>query len=179
MKKNLKHQKNGIDFIDDYKNFKFKMCKATMFLQAWSRETSGEMRMYIKKDNIKNIVEYNLCEIEEKLFYFNVIDRSWYYHKNENSSIKHNFCHCNDCALENDIWERYIKYNNGYVKSVYDTIKITDDITNRPLYKVHKGTVWKDLTTDLEKLDKTYTSSLYKSSIKRDFGFQIGNKGKN
>jgi hypothetical protein len=172
-------KKYGIDFIDDYKNFKFKMCKSTMYLQAWSRETSGEMRMYIEKDNIHSIAEYNLSDIEDKLFYFNVIDRSWHTHKNENSSIKYNFCHCNDCALENDIWMRYLKYNNTYVKSVHEAIKLTDIITNRSLFKVHKGTVWKNLTTDLEKFDKVYNSALQSSPIKRDFGTQKGNKGKN
>jgi hypothetical protein len=172
-------KKYGIDFIDDYKNFKFKMCKSTMYLQAWSRKTSGEMRMYIEKDNINNIEEYNLSDIEDKLFYFNLIDRSWHMHKNENSSIKHNFCYCNDCALENDIWVRYLKYNNTYVKSVHAAVELTNIITNRSLFKVHKGTVWKNLTTDLEKFNKVYNNALRHSPAKKDFGVQKGNKGKN
>ena len=47
--------------------------------------------VYIEKDNINSIEEYNLSDIEDKLFYFNIIDRSWHMHKNENSSVKYNY----------------------------------------------------------------------------------------
>jgi hypothetical protein len=168
----------GIDFIDDYNKKQFKMSKAVFYLQAWSRPTSTEMRMYIKKDNINKIILYDKNDIEEKAFYFNTIERSIKMHFNNNASKYDNFCYCNDCALENNIWENYLKLNNNVIKTVLDAVKITNKITNRPLYKVHKGTVWQPLN-NFGILDKTYQDSLRSNYKRHEFGNQKGQYGKN
>lgn len=160
-------KKYGIDFIDDYNNFKFNMSKSVLYLQAWSRQLSTELRMYIKKNDINNIVNYNTKEIENKMFYFNVIDRTLHMHKNINASKQYNFCYCNDCSLENEIWMQYLeKIKNKYINNVFNAIKITNEITNRSLYKTHKNTLWKPVNNlfDLNRLyieNSTFKQHIY------------------
>jgi len=171
-------KKYGIDFINDYNNFKFKMSKSIFYLQAWSRQLSTELRMYIKKNDINNIVNYDIKEIENKMFYFNVIDRTLHMHKNNNASKHYNFCYCNDCALENDIWTQYFKKTkNKYIDDILSAIKITNIITNRPLHKSHKNTIWKSVN-NVSDLIRLYTYNLtYKQRV-YTFKNQKGETGK-
>lgn len=67
--------KYGIDFKSDIKNNIYKMPKSTLYIQAWAGKTSSELRMLIKKKDIFNIIEYNCKEIQDKMFYFNNINR--------------------------------------------------------------------------------------------------------
>jgi hypothetical protein len=171
-------KKYGIDFIEDYNNKQFKMSKAVFYLQAWSRPTSTEMRMYIKKDNINKIITYDTNDIEEKAFYFNLIERSNKIHDNSNKNIDYNFCFCNDCTLENNIWENYLQLNNNVINTVLEAVKITDKITNRSLLDVHKGTIWQPLN-NFDILNKTYQDSLRSNYKRHNFGNQKGESGKN
>ena len=66
-------KKYGTDFLGDYKNKIFKMSKCELYLQTWKGQSSTEMRGYISKKNINNIVEYNIKELEDKLCYYNKI----------------------------------------------------------------------------------------------------------
>lgn len=171
-------KKYGIDFIEDYNNKQFKMSKAIFYLQAWSRPTSTEMRMYIEKNNINKIITYDKNDIEEKAFYFNLIERSNKMHYNPNYSKDYNFCFCNDCALENNIWENYLRLNNNIINTVIEAVKITDKITNRALFNVHKGTIWQPLN-NFGILNKIYQNSLHSNYKRHNFGNQKGESGKN
>jgi hypothetical protein len=168
----------NIDFKKDYDDFKFKMCKSVLYLQAWSRHASSETRMYIKKEDINNIIEYDIKEIEEKIFYYNCIVRSWYMNENKNANEKIGFCYCADCALENLIWVNYLKLKINYIKTIDKCIFTTNDITSRPLKKIHNSTVWSDLTKDINNLEKNI-KSINKKVYKTVFTNQKGQSGKN
>ena len=168
----------GIDFKQDYNDFKFKMSKSDLYLQAWSRHASSETRMYIKKDNINNIIEYDIKEIEEKLFYYNCIDRIWLMHNNDNVNRKLGFCKCGDCALENKIWVDYLNLNMGYIKKIDDCITVTNNITSRPLSNVHKCTVWSDMSKNLEVFEKIINSNINTKKKINRFKNQKGQTGK-
>ena len=183
-------KKYGIDFLSDYKINKFKMSKSELYIQAWAGRSSSELRMYIKKDDINKIIDYNVDEIEGKMFYFNNISRNWHLHINSNSSKKYNFCHCNDCALENLIWTDYLKKNKSFVKNIYEAINIANNITHRTLVSHHHGTIWEPYINNIELFQKIYNDTfahinkninknmLSKSSRKKMLK-QRGNKGKN
>ena len=87
--------------------------KSDLYVHAWAGKTSTEMRMWIKKNDINNLVEYGNDDLENKMFYFNSIERGLCYHENINADKVAGFCHCNDCALENIIWSDYIKKYGG------------------------------------------------------------------
>ena len=140
-------KKYGIDFLDDYKRKRIIMPAAEFYLQAWAGKTSSELRMVIQRKDITNFKEYSSSDIDDALFYFNNVNRGLTYHTNKNSSKKYNFCHCNDCALENNIWENYIKKYNIKGKKVIEYVTHLSKITFRSLNRVHKNTIFTIPTT--------------------------------
>jgi hypothetical protein len=164
-------EKNGIDFLSDYTLGKFRYSKSDIYIQPWQPQSSEELRMYIKKNNILDIIEYSISQIENKMFYYNSIDRMWVHHKNPNASKQLNFCHCNDCSLENKIWKDY-GYNK---KQIYTVVKHIGNILNRPLKRSHKFTIFEPFIPN-EMVKRIF---LWKDPYrKRNFGNQKGNKGK-
>lgn len=163
-------KKNGIDFVADYKRKKLRYPKGEIFLQAWAPVSSTETRLYIKKKDITNFIDYCPTKIENKLFYFNSIARGWHKHKNNNINKKIGFCYCNDCALENNIWEKYAAKNGG---KVLDYVRLANTATNRPLIKVHKMRLYQDVINIEE-----WLPLLQQKKIRRNFGTQRGNLGK-
>jgi hypothetical protein len=142
-------KKFGIDFRESYDNGEFKMSKAALFIQPWKGETSGEMRGHIEKKDIFNIVSYDRKQIEDKLHYYNRIERVMF-HINKNTNKKMHFCNCNDCAIENIIWVNYIKKTKSG-QTVYDYINIANIITKRKLTHVHDINIYTPLTYKLLK----------------------------
>ena len=163
-------KKLGIDFVADYKRKKLRYPRGDIFLQAWAPVSSTEMRLYIKKKDITNIIEYDPLAIENKLYYFNSIARGWHMHENKNANKKLGFCYCNDCALENNIWEEYVTKYGG---RVLDYVILTNKATNRPLIKVHKMKLYKNNINFEE-----WLPLLTRIKKKKDFGNQRGNLGK-
>lgn len=165
-------KKFGTDFLLDYKKHQFKMSKCDLYLQAWKGPTSTEMRGYISKKNINNIVNYNVKTIENKLFYYNKINRICY-HKNTNANKILHFCNCNDCAIENTIWVEYIKKFKCKNNIKY-YINMTNNITHRPLSKVHNINTYDIIdTAKLKEMSNTENkSTTYKTNVD-----QKGNKG--
>jgi len=144
-------KKNGIDFletvslINSNKKFIIKMPKGKLYIQPWAAKSSTETRLIITKNNIDTIKEYDNKAIEEKLFCYNTIVRTLIKHENKNSDKQLNFCHCNDCALENKILTEY-----GFNKpQIHNFIKKINTITKRPLKKIHKFTIYKSLDNSL------------------------------
>jgi len=134
-------KKYGIDFIEAWKHKKYIMPKSKLYIQAWAGRTSSELRMWISKSDLANLIEYDSNDIESAVFYFNNVDRGLCYHINNNSNEEYHFCHCNDCALENNIWENYInKYAKN--KNVIDFVIKLGEITRRPLNKVHPNVIF-------------------------------------
>lgn len=132
-------KKYGVDFEKNYFQQRFCMSRATLYIQAWKGDDSAEMRGYIHKKDIDNIVEYDTKNIEDRIFYYNTINRGSF-HENNNSSKKLHFCHCNDCAIENNIWENYTKKYGG---NVHKLVKLANQATHRPLHKIHKRNIFK------------------------------------
>lgn len=163
-------KKLGIDFIADYKKKKLRYPEGEIYLQAWAPISSTELRLYIKKKDIANFIDYNPREIENKMFYFNSISRGWHMHENPNANKKLGFCYCNDCALENNIWEEYVAKYGG---RVLDYVILANKATNRPLLKVHKMRLYKNSINFEE-----WLPLLKQKRIKRNFGDQRGNLGK-
>ena len=153
-------KEHGTDFIKNYKDKKFMMSNCTLYIQTWKGPSSAEMRGYITKKDINNIVEYDTKMIENRLFYYNKILRMCY-HNNSNANESLHFCNCNDCAIENVIWTNYTqKYKNSC--NVNNLIQITNNITKRPLYKVHNNNIYDVIDTQkLEQMSKVVNKSTH------------------
>jgi hypothetical protein len=163
----------GIDFIGDIKKHITIYSKSTIYIQAWAGQTSSEVRLWIEQKDINNLVKYDNIDMEQKMFYFNTIDRNWIYHPNKNANKKIKFCNCNDCSLENKIWEEY-GFNS---KQILDAVVHLGTITNRKLKDVHKFDYYKIF--DKESIQERIDLYIKKTPTKKlKFGFQKGNLGK-
>jgi len=151
----------GIDFVSDMRAKTYRMPKAKLYIQAWSPIGSTELRMWIKKKDIFKITEYDNSYLEDRMFYYNRINRGLCFHTNPNANKAINLCHCNDCALENKIWADYIKHTKDCKKKVIDLLLNLGKITFRPLTKSHFNTLYKKLDCNtFVKFVKNYEHSL-------------------
>ena len=175
-------KKFGVDFVKNYNNKEFWMSKSKLYLQAWAGQTSTEMRGWIEKKDISNIIKYDINNIESKLFYYNKITRCAYHINKHSNKILH-LCNCNDCSIESTIWDNYIKLiylkksNKDIQKQktkVEYYIKLTNRLTSRPLNIKHNNTIYEPLTP--EKLN----DMLSKKNNSTEYGFKLnrGNKGR-
>ena len=103
-------QKLGIDFIDNFKNKKFIYFKGTFFIQCFPPYKSTETRLVGSSSG--GIKSYDFNEYESKLCYYNNINRTLMIHENKYADKSLGFDHCNDCAKEAYLWERYSRLNN-------------------------------------------------------------------
>lgn len=166
-------KKYGLDFLQNIKDGITFYSKSTIYIQAWAGKSSSEVRLWVDRKDINNLVKYDNEIMEQKSFYFNLIDRMWVNHHNENTNKQLHFCNCNDCSLENKIWEDY-GYNG---KEIFSAVKHLGEITNRQLSKVHKFDYYKLFgKEDIKKRMDLYN----KLGVKKvsNYGFQRGNLGK-
>lgn len=162
-------KKYGIDFSRDYFNKKLTWPKSTLFIQPWAGPSSTEVRSVIHKKDLSNLVTYDILDLEEKLNYYNCIDRPWIHHDNPNADKALNFCVCNDCALENKIWTDY-----GFDKQqVHKYVKRLGNLTNRPLAAVHNS-----IFTPVNKEKLILRALKHKPARVYKFKKMKGNKGK-
>lgn len=95
----------GIDFVADFAIKKFKYFDGTVYIQAWPGKSSSETRLVAKAPF--KFKTYDPVEFEDKLFYYNVVDRGFVHHANAFANKEIGFDHCNDCALEAVLWAAY------------------------------------------------------------------------
>lgn len=160
----------GIDFYEDYTNQRLRLPSCELYIQPWAPQSSTEVRAFIEDRDLGNIVDIDITDIEERMFYYNSVNRSWFFHDNPNSNKKINFCHCNDCALENMIWTEYGLSGD----KVHTMVTHLGMITSRPLHKSHRYPVFSVLT--LPQMDATVRQ--WQSTNKRKFARAKGNTGK-
>jgi hypothetical protein len=136
---------NGIDFIENYKTKKLDYFDGTIYLQPFGPKSSTESRLVT---NCKKIISYGLSSTyDNKFFFHNNIARGYQLFKNPNADRKLGFDYCCDCALENYIWERYIKICGHFVSeitkhpipSVQSFVKKLSKITHRDLIRETHG----------------------------------------
>lgn len=179
-------KKNGIDFYDNCKKNKLILSKGILYIQPWTGCSSAELRLCIKRKDISNLIDYNNDEVEGRMNYYNLLNRTWLLHKNNNASKKINFCYCNDCSLENLIWEQYTnKYKNVAnslnLKSIHQCVELLNKMTNRPLSQVHTP-IWQSMA-NVEVFNKAIQKGVEIKSIRdkkvsnKKFNKQLGNKG--
>jgi hypothetical protein len=104
----------GCDFrIPTWKNDKIMFFPGRIMLQAWCGPYSTETRLIVDREDIvnNNLIEYSISEYESKMNAYNNIRRYGVLSENSNANPEIGFDHCNDCAIENSIWEEYKQRN--------------------------------------------------------------------
>ena len=109
----------GIDFIEDFKNRKLNLpVSSDLYVQAWAKPSSTELRMYVPMSGIHSIQEYDIKEIEEKMNSFNMINRTYVCHVNSFVNDDLGICNCNDCSLETHILSQVTSDTFGLVREL-------------------------------------------------------------
>lgn len=105
----------GLDLLDNYSAGGFYYFKPqTIWLQAFSREYSGETRL-VGSGN--ELMKYNISEYENKLFYYNKVKRVFGFHSGHTKYLDSSIGidRCGDCAIMCEILRNY---SNKYKKSL-------------------------------------------------------------
>jgi hypothetical protein len=80
-------------------------------LQPWKGKSSTEMRLHVvKQDGEFPLHQYAHAEYEEKLYYYNLVLRTWIWwdHGLDTGRVP-GLDHCADCALEAAMWGDYLQ----------------------------------------------------------------------
>jgi cap2 methyltransferase len=125
----------GLDFMENYRNGKkLQYFAGTIYLQMWPGPSSTETRL---STNGLELTVYDRHEYDDKLFYYNNINRCFTLHDNPNADRRLGFDLCNDCAAENAVWSRYIDkwHRHVKVKSVKEYVKLMSDYSSGRILK--------------------------------------------
>jgi len=130
-------RKFGIDFMDNFAKRELVFPCGIAYLQCWQGHSSTETRIWIARDDLDNFKNYGSPDsYDNKLFYYNCIERCYMMRANPNANRRLGFDHCNDCAIENDIWEKYTKIYGGDVLACVERMS---KITYRSLVRDNHG----------------------------------------
>lgn len=125
----LKAKELGCDFIERTSSKKsIPYFAGEIYLQTWNHYASAEARLIVEKKDIiaNNLIDWQLSEYENKICYYNTILRFGLYYENDNSSEELGFDFCNNCAIENSIWQAYKAINEA--ANIPELIKMTTTI---------------------------------------------------
>lgn len=127
-KKDFEIAKNcGIDFIENFRaGKKLEFFDGELQILPWNNKKSTETRLVTR---CKTTKIYYPREYENKFSYYNNISRWAIMHNNNNICEEIGFDYCNDCALENFIWESYfLRY--GHIHENRNVIDFVKSLTN-------------------------------------------------
>lgn len=133
----------GVDFVEMYNNGKFKWFNGEIYTQAWSKVRSTECRLWSSLKDIQlDLVEYDIHEHEDKLFYYNLFERFGMKFENDYADRELGFDHCGDCSIESKIWSDYVdKFRPNLIKErfIHSMVKKVGWLTRRGLKRYPHG----------------------------------------
>jgi hypothetical protein len=135
-----KAKEYGIDFIHDYSQQKFNYLNGSVYIQAFPGAPSSETRLCSFDGNL-SIKEYNVEEYENKFFSYNILYRNFIHRINKNADESIGFDHCNDCAIEANIWEDYASNVNKI--DIKMCVMSLSNTCHRPLTMSKNGEIFK------------------------------------
>jgi hypothetical protein len=120
----------GLDLLANYKARQFHYLDGTIKLQPWAPVMSSETRLVVPRD--AKIRDYSpSSNYDDRLFWYNTVDRLFCHHANADANIELGFDHCADCSLESVIWREYRRRFGG--KSVQQHVLMLCNVLRRPL----------------------------------------------
>ena len=152
----LSAEVSNLKFRLPYKKGKTSYFKGTLLIQPWSRATSTENRLIIEKKNIKTFVKYDNTEQEEKMFWHNTQQRTWYYkHNVKDTDHTIGLDHGYDSSAEIFIITEYLKNIKSMTRGVNDKlIEISGEI-GKALSQMDINGNYRTLAYPIKKVDLT------------------------
>lgn len=132
-------KKLGMDFLKDYNEKKITYFNGIEYMQAWAPTKSGEVRLHISRKDVLDAVKgkyhvYDSKEHDDKIFYFNTIYRPYAFCNNPASDPASGFDHCQDCALEYEIWKEYLGDQDDIIKKIKSKVDDVNNLLKRKLF---------------------------------------------
>lgn len=131
----------GIDFVENYKTKHLTYWDGKVYIQAFPGPSSTETRLVTDATSTRDWGTHE--EYENKLFYYNTIDRCFCHHFNDNADADLGFDNCNDCALENLLWKNYITAYPAIAAHMNNNVRLfvakLSRNTHRPLIRDNHG----------------------------------------
>jgi len=127
-------KKFNTDFKHEIENNKsLPMFDGTIYLQAYHGLRSTETRLWFNHNGINSKLKmYELIDYEQKMYFYNMIERFCQKFKNKYSNKTYGFDHCGDCALAGHILGEYKdKMDNNF--DVLMCMKYLGRLTGRNL----------------------------------------------
>ena len=101
---------NGNDFVKHYvTTMNMQYFPGKIYTQCWEGRYSAETRLWVNKEDIDKLVDYNRITFEEIIYYYNCIERIGLKHINPHIYEEIGSDRCGDCAIEGHIWSRYVE----------------------------------------------------------------------
>jgi hypothetical protein len=134
--------RDQIDFLADYQKHQLTYFSGTVLLQAFSPKSSTETRLLVWGESAADTAVYLPENYDDHFFFYNNIDRGYIIHDNPYADRALGFDHCNDCALEAHIWQRYHKE----VKAIYirECIERLSHVLRRNFFEDGHGKLFPD-----------------------------------
>lgn len=123
---------SDVKFVQNYNDRSLLYLRGEIYIQPWAGETSTETRLICDAADMFDLVDYPVDDYENRLFYYNAIQRWAGMHENDNVDRRVGLDHCADCALENYIWKEYRKSMNTEAP-VVDLAAALSGVTKRQL----------------------------------------------
>jgi hypothetical protein len=136
---------NGIDFVANGKERRLIYWAGSVRIQAFPGRSSTETRLITPGTDL---FDYGTPQAyEDKLFYYNTVERCYGRHKNANANRELGFDYCGDCALENYIWEQYVAAypTTSANRDIAGLVKKLSQITYRDLKNRNHGYLFEPL----------------------------------
>ncbi len=131
---------NGIDFVENFKTKTLQYFAGKVYIQPWAGVSSTESRLVT---DCKEIINYGTPDTyDNKYYYHNCLSRNYTLFQNDNADHKLGFDHCADCAIENNIWTRYVEVFNCS-RTVKDYVHELSTVTFRHLARENHGNLFK------------------------------------
>lgn len=131
--------KNGNDFVGHYnQTSNIKYFPGDIYIQCWEGRKSTETRLWVTKDQLDELVEYDRVAYEEILCYYNCIERIVLKHENPYLDRTIGMDRCGDCAIEGHVWQRYKEKMDPEI-DVKWWMNWLSEITTRPLTRGGHG----------------------------------------
>lgn len=110
--------------------------------------------------------DYQYKFYQKTMTYYNLFERPYIYHDNSHSDKNLGFDHCNDCSLENWIWEEYLKFTKSKksVKSLVQTIHFGQG--GRSDFKKQGHGYFFNPPFQLERINKIFETPSYNKIIR-------------
>jgi hypothetical protein len=102
-----------LELLTNYTKHKMLYPNGELLIQPWVSKSSTQSKMIIK--DVYDLVIYDISEYDALFNYYNCIERPLRKHNNGKEFYEYGYCECNDCAIELNVLQVYLRNNSDHI----------------------------------------------------------------